>query len=365
MGKVADYGYTIAKLRARIGIMRDSQLIDNMIKAPTLADCINALSGTRHDQLVGIYEQSGDLQLVELSLFSEEVDNYKSIAKMLPTAASDFISVLLEKLEIENLKNALRLWYSDNVKHHSIRYRASYLYKERIVNDVDWNGIINATSYSDILENVKDSPYFSVLSSFSYEEISNKGLFDLEIALDQNYFKLLFSLISKLPSSDYSVARKLYTVDVDLKNILLLIRYGYYHSLSNEEIEKIIIPYGSIYEQLAESNHLKSSDLIVYVKHIISSNYPDLSKEIDNIRRINDDLTGKNENARQILLIENYLAKMRMKEYSQMLVGDAFSIGIILAYFFLSNREDAIIRAILSAKYYKWSEEKIREAVSL
>ena len=76
-------------------------------------------------------------------------------------------------------------------------------------------------------------------------------------------------------------------------------------------------------------------------------------------------MTGKNENARQILLIENYLAKMRMKEYSQMLVGDAFSIGIILAYFFLSNREDAIIRAILSAKYYKWSEEKIREAVSL
>ena len=365
MSRVADYGFTIARLRARIGLMRDSQTIDNMIKAPSLSECINVLFGTRHNGLVEVYSKTGDLQQVELYLFSEEVENYKTIIKELPNDASLLLSVLLEKLEIENLKNALRLWYSDVVRHHSLRYRASYLYKNDIVNVINWNGIINAPTYNDVLKVIEETPYYEVLSSFSYEMIASKGLFDLEIALDQHYFKLLFSAIEKLPKADSVIAEKLYTVDVDLKNILLLIRYGYYHSLSSEEIEKTIIPYGYIYNELMKSNHIKDKDLLVYIKRVVKARYPELVQEIDDIRRSKDDLTDRDENADQILLIESYLGKIRKKEYSHMLVSDPFSIGIVLAYCFLENQENTTIRAILSAKYYKWSEEKIREAIAL
>lgn len=364
MGRTAD-GYTIAKLRARIGLMRDSQLVDNMIKAPTLTECVNALSGSRHSGLVDVYTRTGDLQQMELALFSEEVASYREIAKDLSGYRGKFLYVLLEKLEIENLKNALRLWYSDSVRHHSIRYRASYLYKEKIVNDIDWDGIINASEYANIIKSVENTPYKEVLSLFSYEVIASKGLFDLEIALDQYYFKHLFTSISRLGRDDRSIAYKLYAVDVDLKNILLLIRYSYYHNLPKEELESIILPYGNIYKAIARASHMKSDDLIIYTKRIIAKEYPDLMQEIEDIRRSNDDLMTKDENARQILLIENYLGSVRKKEYSHMLVSDPFSIGIILAYFFLSGHEDGIIRAILSAKYYKWNEEKIREAIAL
>ncbi len=355
MGKVADYGYVIAKLRARIGLMQDSGTIDNMIKAPSLAESVNVLANTRHSKIVEVYSATGDLQQVELHLFSEEVENYKSIAKMLPESASTFLSVLLEKLEIENLKSALRLWYSEAIRHHSIRYRATYLYKENIVYPIKWDGIINAPSYDDVLKAVKDTPYFDILSAFSYQTISSNGLFDLEIALDQHYYRVLFKSVSKLPKSDREISEKLYMVDVDLKNILLLIRYGYYHDLPKEEISKVIIPFGAIYEELDKSKHLQSDDAIVYIKRIVSHKYPELVQEIEDIRRSNDDLTTKSENARQILLIENYLGQMRKKEYTHMLVGDAFSIGIVLAYFFLEGHVDSMIRAILSANSYKWS----------
>lgn len=363
MGKVNDYANVVAKLRARIGLMRDSSTIDNMIKAPTLSECINALSGTRHSSLVDVYSKTGDLQQVELQLFADEVENHRKVAAMLPGNVQQFLSVLLSKLEIENLKNALRLWYSEAVRHHSIRYRASYLYKEMIVNPIKWDGIINASTFDLVLDSVKDTPYYAILSSFSYEKISSKGLFDLEIALDQYYFQHLMSSVDKLSKDDRKLAGDLYSVDFDLKNILLLVRYGYYHELSMEQLERIIIPYGVIYQEFKKANSAHSDDVLRYMRRVVGNKYPDIRVEIDDVRRSNDDLTNKDENAKQILLIEKYLASVRKKEYMHMLVGDPFSIGIVLAYFSLSASEDAMIRAILSAKFYNWSEEKIREAI--
>lgn len=364
MGKVNDYGCVIAKLRARIGIMRDSSTIDNMIKAPSLSESINALSGSRRENLVDVYAKTGDLQQVELKLFEEEIETYKKIRKMLPVKAAGFISVLMEKLEIENLKNALRLWYSEVVRRHSIRYRASYLYSDEIVYPVNWDGIINAPNYEAVLKSLDSTPYIDVLSKFSYETISSKGLFDLEIALDQYYFKMLFSSISKLNKTDREIAQKLYTVDVDLKNILLLVRYCYYHDMDRSELDAIIIPFGGIYSEFIKAESAKSDDFIGYMRRVVAHKYPEIREEIDDIRRADDELTVRGENAKHILLIENYLGRMRRKEYAQMLVGENFSIGIVLAYFFLENHEDAMIRAILSAKFYNWSEEKIREAIA-
>ena len=364
MGKVSDYACVVAKLRARIGLMRDSSTIDNMIKAPTLAESINALSATYHSELVDIYSKTGDLQRVELQIFSDEVDNYKDIEKMLPEKSAAFLRVLMLKLEIENLKSALRLWYSEAIRHHSIRYRASYLYKDTIVNEINWDGIINANYFSSLLEVLKDTPYFDIVSKYSYEAIASKGLFDLEIALDQYYFAVLFSSISKLNKTDRDIAQKLYLVDVDLKNILLLVRYGYYHDLELEMLRRIILPYGKIWQEFEKALSMKASDILVAMRRVVANSYPEIRVEIDDIRRATDDLTTKEENAKQILLIENYLAKMRKKEYTEMLVGENFSIGIVLAYFFLSSAEDSRIRAILSAKFYKWSEDKIREAIA-
>ena len=63
--------------------------------------------------------------------------------------------------------------------------------------------------------------------------------------------------------------------------------------------------------------------------------------------------------------IEAYLADRRKSEYMKLLVGKPFSIGVVLSYFFLCKGEDSLVSAVLSAKNYKWSETKIREALGL
>ena len=73
MSRVSDYAFINAKLRARIGIMRSSHLIDEMIKAPSLAEAVSKLEGTRFQHIAEIYRATGDLQQAELSIMEEEI----------------------------------------------------------------------------------------------------------------------------------------------------------------------------------------------------------------------------------------------------------------------------------------------------
>ena len=156
MSRVSDYSFVNAKLRARIGVMHDSHLIDEMIKAPTLVEAVAKLDGTRFAHIAEVYRSTGDMQQAELSMVEEEIATYREIASYLPDRPSGFLTVLLEKAEMDNLKNALRLWYSEVVRHHHISFRSAYVCRAVIVHRIDYvltvNGIVlSDTSYADVL----------------------------------------------------------------------------------------------------------------------------------------------------------------------------------------------------------------------
>ena len=73
MSRVSDYAFINAKLRARIGIMRDTALFSEMIKAPSLTEAAAKLDGTRHSDLLDVYRSTGDLQQLELRMLEDEI----------------------------------------------------------------------------------------------------------------------------------------------------------------------------------------------------------------------------------------------------------------------------------------------------
>ena len=246
MSRVSDYAYINAMLRARIGIMRSSDIIENMIKAPTLVEAVSKLDGTRHQHIAEVYRKTGDLEAAELSLIEEQIASYREVVPYLPRESSFFMTVLLEKIEIENLKTAIRLWYSGAIMHRSISDRAKYICRTLIVHSIDYDRITNASSFSDIISAVSGTPYHDVLGSFAFESLSASGLFPLEIALDHLWFSRLIGAAKRLPSVDRKLAEAIYNVDIDLKNILILVRYGYYYHLEVESLAAAIIPEGYI-----------------------------------------------------------------------------------------------------------------------
>lgn len=363
MGSVSQFGFLNAKLKARIGVLKDSSLLDDLIKAPNLVEAFSVLKEKGYPELSDVYDKSGDIEEVELEIFKEEIESYRQIRAFLPKKALFFMDVLEEKLELENLKSAIRMWYSDFVRHHQLRDRAAYLYKGRIVSDINWDGVVNALSWEDLEKAVKESPYFETISSFKYESISRDGLFDLEIALDNLYFSRLFKAIDRLSGDDRMVTRAIYLKDMDLKNILLLIRYGYYHRLERDKIEKIAIPFGMVYRDLKENGYFERGDLIKGIRDSVNHRYSALVEDIEQVSRESEkSFEEKGRTEREILKLEGYLHAVRDKEYRSLLSKDPFSIGIMLSYLYLKTQMYQKIRSILTLKRYSWSEERIREA---
>lgn len=360
MDNVSRYGYINAKLRARIGAMTSSSLLDSMIKAVNLSEAVSLLAGTRYDALNTVYAQTADLQLVELELFKMEINEHQDIISVLDAEPASFVTTMLEKSEVENIKNALRLWYSANILHHGISYRSAYIYKDRIVNEIDWLRIINALSFEDVHSAFRHTVYEEVFSSYSEDKIAKEGLFDLEIDLDHFWFSRLFKAIDHLNSSDREVAHKIYSVDVDLKNIINLIRFGFFHDFTHEKLAHVFISYGSLYETLEKkimSQELTFDD----ARAIIKRKYPVVNDLLGQAE-------GQNNTHSQLaygtVAMEKYLNERRRNEYARILSGDPFTIGTILSYLNLCRSTGNTIKAILSAKYYKWSEEQIRREMN-
>lgn len=363
MSRVSEYAFINARLRAKIGEISSSSLIDRMIKAPNLVEAVSQLKDTKYSSLVPLYSKNGDIEALELALLSLEIEEHRSIASSLGEKESAFVYVLLEKVEIDNLKSAIRLWYSNVVRHHQINSRANYLYQKKIVHDIDYQRIINATGYDNVLEALKDTPYHSVFSSYDINRIADEGLFRLEIDLDHLYFSRLFSAIDTLSGEDKRISYNLYSVDVDLKNILLFIRYSSYHHLISSSLEAVMIPYGYVYEEIEKKRLFDKENFTEDMRNIVRRKYPLLMDDIMSVRKNDDDMTSRDENARHILMMENFLGNTRKKEFSRILLGKPFSIGITLAYLFLYKDEDRMIRSILSSKFYNVEQSRIREAL--
>lgn len=359
MDPVSRYSYINAKLRARLGAMREGTLLEALVRAPNLDEAISTLSGTAFDSLYQTYARTGDLQQVELELFRHEINEHKAIMKSLDSRTASFVSILLEKTEIENIKNAIRLWYSATVLHHSISYRAGYIYRERIVHDIDWTSIVNALVWDDVVHAFRKTPYEEIFLAYPAQTIQDEGLFLFEVDLDHLWFDRLWDGIAHLDREDRAVATKVYELDADLKNIINLIRYGFYHSIEAKMLEHVFIHYGKLYSVL-EKSLASASFSIQDARDLIRRRYSQVGLLMSELEEREELGNSHSSLAYGTLAIENYLGQQRRKEFTSILSDDPFTIGTILSYIYQCRSEDATIKAILSAKYYNWSEERIR-----
>lgn len=370
----ARYGFINAKLRARIGLMLEDHVINDMIRSGSLVEAVQVLRDTQYAPVAEAYDKTGDLQQMELVLLQSEIAMYEEVAKYLEGPPAGFVHVLLEKIEIDNLKNAIRLWYSNIIRHHSISYRSAYIFQDVIVHPIDWLGVLNAVQWDEVVASVKDTPYQPILQAYSFDDITKDGLFEMEMSLDRLWFSRLGERAKHLGKKDRDTVEAVYGVDMDLKNVLMLVRFGWYHKLSSERLRKLLISGGTISKSKELTAFLDMDPAQRNPSMLLKRKYPVLAKETDDIsnqqRPLADStdskvLERKNEIiAAQTLRIEQYLGRIRKKEFLEILSGYPFTIGVVLAYFFLYTHEDQMIRAAISGKYYGWSEDQIREVMA-
>jgi len=351
-----NYAFINAKLRARISKILAQEFFSQLAKAPSLDAAFALLRDTPFAGLEQICNATGDLKQAELELLKTEIALYKDIMRHLQGKAQNVLRALLTYFEIENLKNALRLYFDRKIRGRSIDAVMHYILFEPILNAIPFDIIVNADNFDEIAGVCDNTPYSVMIRKYRDAVEAEGSLFRLEIALDHYYYQNLLEAIDHLDALDRRVALRLIGVEIDSENISWIIRLKKLYDLSSEAVALAIIPGGfnlkfnkSLIDELYRNQNVAS-----LLQNLAKSSQPGMTTLFS--AQGSDSDSG-------LLLIRRILEEVRRYEVQHILTGYPFSIGIVLAYFLLKQEELRKIRKLLNAKFYGKGPELIESMI--
>jgi V/A-type H+-transporting ATPase subunit C len=339
-------------LRARLAKLLEETLVDRLVDAPNLDDALILLRDTPYAAIESLYNRTGDLKTAELELFAEEISLYRDLEKYVDAEVEAMIRALALNYEIETLKNALRLFFDQTIRKRNIEESLALLYPHRIEHDLDPVQIAKADNLDTVVELLERSPYGEIVGRHRESILGEKSLFGVEVSLDQYYFENLTANAENLNKKDRDVALRLIGIEIDLLNINWIVRFRNLYKLPLERVLQYTIPHGFSVDQTMIREAYASEKVLGILQGIVKRKYPSLAALLS--------APAGDTNSR-ILLIERILDQILIFEVRKILSGPPFTIGIILAYFVLKRNEIRRIQAVLNAKFYKLTRERIRE----
>lgn len=351
---LSKYSFINAKLRARISKILSDEMFDQLAKAPSLDDALALLRETPFAGLEEIYSRTGDLKQAELELLKNEIGLYRNIRRYLHHNTIELVDALLTQFEIDNLKNAIRIYFNRKIRQRSDDISIHYILYDRIIHEIPIDIILNAENFDEIAGVCEGTPYSQIIRKYSHTVESEGSLFRMEIAFDHFYYKNLLASVDKLDKRDRTIALRLTGVEIDLQNINWIIRFKNFYALPLDAVLAAIVPGGFNLDKNIIDELYSAQNVTSVLQGFVKSKYPGLSALLS---------SQTTDSTSRLLLIRRILEEIMKHEVQRILAGYPFTIGIILSYFVLKRNELKKIRIILNAKQLHIEQERIESMI--
>lgn len=331
MFDLTKYSFVNSKIRAMLSYLLSPAHFERLVEARDTNEMTDILKGTAYKAIVEHLDRSNvELGNLEKELIKEDLRIYRKVCDMFSTKEEkNFVSGLMERYEIEELKVILRAW------HKKIPIDLNdYIISDKIIYDIDFKKILAAGNIEEIIILLDHTPYKQSLLEVREKFKERNSSFYLEIALDRGYYKRLFSTIDKFAPSDKKVARKLLGLEIDIENINSIIRLRKYYSLGEAAMQDVVIPGG---EKVAKDN----------LEKILATN--GLSKIVETIA-LESHAKIKSLEDENAYFIGNFLYEILLHQVKRVLAGFPFTIGTTMGYLILKRRETHNIISLFYSK---------------
>ncbi|MCG8699978.1 MAG: V-type ATPase subunit, partial [Bacteroidales bacterium] len=329
-GPLAKYAFVNAKLRARISNILAEERFQQLVKASTLDATLSLLRDTPFADLESVYATTGDLKQAELELLRKEIALYTDIRTYLHRNTQPVVEALLARFEIDNLKNAIRVFFDRRVRERSVDDSMHYVLQEPILHELPISIILHAQSFDEIAGLCQGTPYQAIIRKYCHMVEDEGSLFRMEVAFDHYYYETLLTALGKLAKKDRSLAMRLVGIEIDIQNISWLMRLKTYYDLPLEEVLNTLIPGGHSLKRPLIDDLYRAQNVTSVLQDFVKDQYPGLSTL----------LGGKaSDSASRLQILQRILEEIKRQEVQRIMVGYPFTIGILLAYYFLKGEE--------------------------
>ncbi len=350
-GILKKYAFINAKLRARIGKILTDEFFEGMIRSPSLREALHLLSETSFAFAEQVYNDTGDIKMIELALFERELNLYLEVGKDVSGEVQSFVMALALHYEIVNLKKALRLWFDRVIRGRTIETAAGYLSRGQVRYSIAVDEVIGADSARSVAEVLKNTPYGAVIQKSADQVESLQSVFPFEIGLDHYFYEQLLAETGRLVQRDRKIARRMIGVEIDIQNINWISRFKGLYDLPPEAALSHLIPqgYGVDMDMLREAYSARNVNEMAGI--LLSRQYSSLLTVL---------ASWDGDTVSRLLLIESVLEQIIMQDVRHILAGYPFTVGILLAYFALKKNEIRKLLTMINAKEYELPLDRIR-----
>jgi V/A-type H+-transporting ATPase subunit C len=349
---ITKYAFINAKLRARLSKNVSDDIFTEIINAKSFLESIEHLKNTPYDAIYNIFTETGDILTAEKEMLKKEIALLTEILKYVNAETSEYIKALALRYEINNVKNCIRLYFDSHIRGRDISQQTPYVIHDKIINTINCDRIIHATSREEMAHALRGTPYYEIVTLTASEMDRTSTVFPVETALDRFYYDNLYEQISaSLSAKDKKIALKVFYLDVDVENIGRMMRFKHFYNLKADEALRYVIPYGIVPSNIDAFEKMYGSD---DVSGVLSNLMEKSDASLKSL--FNEDMRDRGS---RLLLVEKIVEQILQVEARKILYGPPFTIGIIIAYFTLKQHEIKKIMTILNAKNYHYQPERI------
>jgi V/A-type H+-transporting ATPase subunit C len=342
-GGVSGYAAINARVRVKYATLLTAQDYASLSEAPDFASLIGQLKHTAYGPFLDtVKDKDLTARRATYEIRKRLAESYRSLVQTAPENTRPLVAQLYRFYEVDNLKAVLR-GIVTGASWDRIRYVLFPLGDDPAV---PAQAMVEAGNVAAAVELLRNTPYYETLSHAMRRYNAEQNLFPLEVALDLNYWRKLWSEINRLSGQDRTMALRVIGSLIDMNNLMWAIRYRVYHQLSEEELINYTLPFGFRVHDEDVRSIAAGADIAQVVQRV----YPDLQ-----------DVETLLQNPRQGLpKLELLLQRELMKACRAAFVGNPFQIGVPLAYLIMSGLEIQDLTVLFEAKSAQLPPEEYR-----
>lgn len=207
-----------------------------LITASDLKEVIRYLKeDTHYDKfLADIDPETASRVLIEAAFSKIIIENTKKLEYYIYGLDKDFIKLILQRQDLENLLILLRALYKKEnleeiVKHLSFSEHINSVKLQNLVEDETWE------SFKKMLEG---TIYYRSIETYS--DLESSDLFELEKTFERCYYDWLYKLLRKLSTNENKNLVKLLRSEIDMLNLIWIYRSKKFYDLNVDQIVPFI-----------------------------------------------------------------------------------------------------------------------------
>lgn len=352
---VQDYSYLNAKIHGKKSKFLSAKDYENLYNSTSNEELFRLISKTNFasDELNQLLLSSGKISPTEIDriLIKEFQIGFAILGHQLPIHAQKFLKAYEKKFFLDALKLILKAKHfgmsNDEIKNLIVIPSAKY---QEIIDQ-----LIKFPKVSNIIEQIPFPDYKKALQDAlsDYEQFNSPLI--LELAIFQTYYRKLWIARNSINLTDRNSVFGLVGTEVDLINILAIIR-AKKAGMDSETIKKWLIHKNFRLSQQNIDNMINIGN-ISQIEPIIGSvnSYRELAQQIRIIFEAGDSLS--------IDRIERKFKEYLVHKAISTLSGAPFQLGIFFSYIHLAEVEFSNVRAIIIGKLAGLNSEDIKNSI--